>query len=67
MNYLPHIAPIDMQINFSNNHLLKVSSSSFALLDVASYIDPFVDIKQLDVLFNQITNSNNVDNLEGAK
>ena len=56
VNSLQHDAPNGTQI--ANFLLLKKPSSSFALSDVASYIDPFVDIKQLDVLFNQITNTN---------
>ena len=58
VNCLPQNAPNGVQTALSNILLLKKPSSSFALSDAASYIDPFVDIKQLDVLFNQITNTN---------
>ena len=54
--HLPQNALNGVQTALSDILLLKEPNNSFALLNAASYIGPFVDIKQLDVLFNQITN-----------
>ena len=56
VNTLPQNALNGVQTALSDILLLKEPNNSFALLNAASYIGPFVDIKQLDVLFNQITN-----------
>jgi hypothetical protein len=56
INCLPQLGPTPNSITTISNVLVfKKPHSAFDFSNGASYIDPFVDVKMLDILFNNIT------------
>jgi len=56
INCLPQLGPtLNSITTISNVLVFKKPHSAFDFSNGASYIDPFVDVKMLDILFNNIT------------